>query len=344
MVRPLVLASFLLASAGASAAAQSIVTTVRGVVRDSTGAPISGAEVIIGRRSAATGATGTFVVDSISPGRYTLTVRMVGMTPVRELLQVPATGLAGLEYRLRTAGTILPTVVVQAERPGIFGTVVLLGNRPAPGARVQLVGAEGRVAMADSSGQFSFQELRQGSYMVWVTHPGFTERRISVLLGRNQGRDLAINLLPSTRVVSRGDIVAMDDLTKRLSFGLERERMTRDDLQKRGKNNICDLPQLRPVTGLGDATIILILNGTTVYRDVRAYSLCAWSADEVEMVEFARGPCEDRTGTVADLLGIFCGSGAGRRIAPPTSIRGGLSGAAARRQTGGGYVIIWERR
>lgn len=102
------------------------------------------------------------------------------------------------------------------------------------------------MATSDSAGRFAFQGLRQGSYLIWVTHPGDTERRISVMLARNEGRELAIALLPSTRIVSRGDIGVMEDLTKRLALGLPKEWVTREDLQKRGESNLCDLPRCAP--------------------------------------------------------------------------------------------------
>jgi hypothetical protein len=267
------------------------------------------------------------------------------MIPVRELIQVPASGLSGLEYQLRHAGTLLPTVEVRAERPGIFGTIALLGERPAPGARVQLVGPDGRVAAADSAGRFAFQGLRQGSYLVWVTHPGYSERRISVMLARNEGRELAISLVPSTRVVSRGNLEALDDLNRRLSVGLTKERMTREDLQKRGEDNLCDLPQVRPVVGTGTATIVIVLNGTTVYRDMPAYSLCAWRADEVEMVEVLENVCRDRTGTVAELIRYYCKPGEDRLTGPPPRrIRELERGPGSDMLGPPKVVIIWEPR
>lgn len=345
MVRPLVLAFLILSSGATTVAAQAPVTSIRGVVRDTTGAPIAGAEVIVGRRTTSTSAAGNFILDSISPGRHTVTIRNVGMLPVREVIQVPIGGLTGLDYRLRPAGVVLQTIEVRAERPGIYGTIVLLGNQPAPGARVQLVGQDGRVAMADSSGRFAFQGLRQGSYLVWVTHPGYAERRISVMLARNEGRELAISLLPSTRVVSRGNIEAMEDLSKRLSFGLPNQRVTREDLQKRGENNLCDLPQVRPVVGVGNATIIIILNGTTIYRDMAAYSLCAWRADEVEMVEVLQNACHDRTGTVPELIRYFCTPQDYRLMGPPPRrIREADRGPGSDLIGGPRVVLIWEAR
>jgi hypothetical protein len=318
--------------------------TIRGTVRDTTGAPIAGAEVIIARRSSRTSATGTFVLDSISPGRHTVTVRSVGMIPIRELFQVPAGGISGLEYTMRPAGTILPTVEVRAERPGIYGTIVLLAESPAPGARVQLVGPDGRVAMADSAGRFAFQGLRQGSYLLWVTHPGYAERKVAVMLARNEGRELAISLSPSSRVASRLDLGAMDDLTRRLSTGLSTERTTREDLQKRGESNLCDLPQLRGVVGTGNPSIVIILNGTTVYRDVPAYSLCAWRADEVELVEHLENVCLERTRTVVDLIRYQCKPKDYRRQPPPRFIRESQRGPGSDALGPPRVVIIWENR
>ncbi|MDZ4674534.1 MAG: carboxypeptidase-like regulatory domain-containing protein, partial [Gemmatimonadota bacterium] len=244
-------------------------------------------------------------------------------------------------YRLLWAAAILPTVIVEGDRPGIHGTIALVGQRPAAGARVQLLGPDGREVRSDTAGRFAFPGLRNGSYMVRITYPQFSERRISVLLGRNEGRELAVNLLPSTRISSRADIGALDDLGKRLKFGMRMDRVLEDDLRKRGPINVCDIPQVRSVIGSDNASTTIIVNGTTVYRDMPVYSLCSWHADEVEMVEFAWSVCSDATKTVADLLNVWC-QGTSGRIPPPRSLSGrtgSMSGA-----TSSSFVIIWERR
>ena len=164
------------------------------------------------------------------------------------------------------------------------------------------------------------------------------------MLARNEGRELAISLSPSTRIVSRGAIEAMEDLTRRLSIGLSTERTTREDLQKRGEHNLCDLPQLRGVVGTGNPSIVIILNGTTVYRDMPAYSLCAWRADEVEMVEHLENVCLERTRTVLDLIRYQCKPQDFRRQPPrrylPEWQRGPGSDALGPPRV----VIIWENR
>jgi hypothetical protein len=59
-----------------------------------------------------------------------------------------------------------------------------------------------------------------------------------------------------------------------------------------------------------------------VYRQFPVVSLCACSADEVELVEFGGGVCAEVTHSLAQLLGIWCGG-----------YRGGPS-----------YIVIWEKR
>ncbi|MDZ4673947.1 MAG: carboxypeptidase-like regulatory domain-containing protein [Gemmatimonadota bacterium] len=322
------------------AAAQAPTTTVSGSVRDTSGVPITGAEVLIGRRSGRTTASGAFLVDSVTPGRNTLTVRGIGLVPVRSVIDVPVAGLTDLTFHLSAAVTILPTISVSGQRQGIYGTVALVGERAAVGAWIQVLGPGGGEIQADSGGRFAFPNLRQGSYLVRITLPQFSERRIAVLLGRNEGKELAINLLPSSVVSSRADGRALEDLGKRLSFGLRMDRVMRDDLSKRGSIDVCDLPQLRSTIGGPNGTITLIVNGTTVYRNMPVHSLCSWRADEIELVEFGSNICTDVTGTVATLVGAFC-SGFGRRIAPPRNLPGqsGRMGGVE-----GPFVLVWEKR
>lgn len=342
MVHRVLVVAALVAMPTMPALAQGVLTTVRGTVQDSTGAPMSDAEVLIGQRSGRTSAVGAFVVDSVAPGRYTLTVRKIGYDPVRVRVDVPRAGLSGLSYRLTLAASILPTVVVSGERLGIYGTVALVGERPAIGAIVQVLGPDGGDVRTDSAGQFAFGSLGQGSYLVRVTHPGWSERRISVTLGRDTGQELAVNLLPSKAVASRADVGALEDLGKRLSFGLRMERLMRDDLALRGPINVCDLPQLRSVIGGPHSTITLILNGTTIYRNMPVHSLCSWRANEVELVEFAPNVCSEVTHSVAAMLFIFC-PGYGRRIRTEPRSLSGQTGRMSGTDSGA-FVIIWERR
>jgi hypothetical protein len=342
MIRSRLAGLGLVALLPAMALGQGRVVQLRGTVQDSLGAPLAGAEVVVGRRSAVTTAQGLFVVDSLTPGRHSLTVRKIGYNPIREVLEIPPGGLGPRIYRMREATTILPTVVVEGSRPGIYGTVVLVGDRPAIGARIQVLGPGGGEVLADSGGRFAFATLEQGAYLVRVTLPGFSERRITVALARNQGRELAISLLPSRVVASRLDVGALEDLGKRLTYGMRMDRVMREDLALRGPINVCDLPQLRSTVGGPNNMITLILNGTTIYRNMPVRTLCSWRVDEVELVEFGSGLCTDVTRTLATLLGQMC-SGFGRRIGPPPRSPSGRGGAPSRVPVGP-FVVLWERR
>ncbi|MGH7561854.1 MAG: hypothetical protein ACRENB_12645 [Gemmatimonadales bacterium] len=97
---------------------------------------------------------------------------------------------------------------------------------------------------------------------------------------------------------------------------------------------LCDLPRIRSETGT-ETTIIL--NGVTVLKE---FSLCAFRADEVELVEFGKDVCADPTQSIAQLVGVTC---SGRNRAAPRSLAGGGGRIATQGQLGG-YVISWEKR
>ena len=64
--------------------------------------------------------------------------------------------------------------------------------------------------------------------------------------------------------------------------------------------------------------------------------LCAWRADEVQLVEFGRNVCQERTHTLADLVGSWCGA---NRPGVSINPRGSDPRSAPT-----SYVVIWERR
>jgi hypothetical protein len=81
--------------------AQQVIT---GVVRDSTGRVVSGAEVFISQRTSAvrTDAAGRFRIDSVYRGDYWLYTRKMGFTPTRHSITVP------YDQPVRFADIILP--------------------------------------------------------------------------------------------------------------------------------------------------------------------------------------------------------------------------------------------
>lgn len=314
-------------------AAQGAVHSVIGVVRDTAGTLLAGANITLGTRSTVSDARGLFRVDSLRPGTYPLLVRLIGFTPVRSQVPVLPGETAELEIFLEHAPYLLPTVVVDANRTGVYGTVGDTGFRAIVGATVRLLGANGGVVRTDSMGRFAFPEAVQGAYLVQVTFPGYTERRQSLVLRRGEGRELALFLAPGEGTAV--PVMVLEDLRSRLATGLRTERLVGSDLARHQDRALCDIPQLR--LEVGETTAVLV-NGATILREYPIHALCAWQADEVEVVEFGRDVCREVTQSVAQALGIWC-SGRVRNI--PRSIDG--RGASARGPAQS-YVVIWEKR
>lgn len=317
-----------------SSHAQRAVQSVIGVVRDTADNPVAGASIVLGTRETASDARGLFRIDSLAPGTYPLIVRLIGFTPVRSQVPVIAGQTTELEIFLEHAPYLLPTVVVEGVRTGIYGTVGDTGFRAVVGATVRVLGINGGVVQTDSMGRFAFPGADRGAYLVTVTFPGYTERRQSLVMNRGEGRELGVFLAPGSQGTPVPGTV-LDDLRLRLASGTRQERLMGPDLARHGDGQVCNIPQLR--SEVGAATAVL-LNGTTLMREWPIHALCSWQADEVELLEFGRDVCREMSQTVARAMGIFC-SGRSRNV--PRSIDGrGASGRPGMQS----YVIIWEKR
>jgi hypothetical protein len=319
-------------------AAQQPLQSVTGVVRDTAGAPLGGADVILGQRTTTTSASGAFRVDSLRPGQYAITIRLIGYNPVRSRVVVVATEPTDMEYFMLPAPYQLAPLVVESRRTGIYGAVGDTGFKAAVGARVQVAGLQGDEMLTDSMGRFAFPAADRGVYMVRVTYPGYTPRQFTVELKPGEGRELGVLLAPSSRPPHAREELALQDLGRRLASGLARERLTANDLARHESGGLCDIGQIRAMLGGSDgATTTLVLNGVVVYRDFDVRSLCSWRADEVELVEFGTSVSRDPTGTIAEIMNVGS-AGRARDFGGIRSGRQRAQGAA------GSYVIIWEKR
>ena len=83
-----------LAAAGTARAAEPAAPPVVGVVRDTAGAPLPNARVVINElgRSTLTGGDGTFAFRSLRPGTYHLDATLLGYAPAHAVVTVPAEG------------------------------------------------------------------------------------------------------------------------------------------------------------------------------------------------------------------------------------------------------------
>lgn len=334
-----VVAVLSLAALPVRAAAQSVQSVI-GTVRDSSGAPVGGADVVVGQRRTQTNNQGVFRVDSLRPGTYPITVRLIGYTPARSRVVVVESGPTEVTYFLLPAPFLLPTVVVEGNRTGIYGSVGDTGYRAAVGARVQVAGFQGGEVLTDSMGRFGFPEANRGAYMVRVTFPGYTERRILVELKKGEGRELAVMLTPSSRQGASTEESAIQELGLRFAMGLARERLSGQELSRYGSGGICDIPRLKSEVG---KQTTLILNGTSVFPEFEVSALCAWRADEVELVEFSSDVCREVTRTLSSLLEGPLKTWCIARTRRVTRSVAGGGRPVGIQQPGTSYVVIWEK-
>jgi hypothetical protein len=319
---PIVIAAGVLV--GQPLAAQQPLHLVRGVVKDTDMAPVAGVEVLIaGRsRSATTDAQGRFVLDSVPGGKVRLTVRRVGYLAIHPTVSVPQPPDETLEVILLPFAQQLEPLQVDIPRRAVSGVVGDTGYRAIPGATVELVGAK-REVLTDSTGRFSFDDLKSGHYMLRVARAGYQTRVVGVdLTGAGRDYSIFMHKLRPGRVEwadSRQAIWALEGLSLRLSMEPKRNRMTRDELVRYGTTALCDIPRIRAL--VRDYPTV-IMRGTD--RLIGA-ELCGWSADQMDLIEWGGNACRV-VGGVAQAAGSGCGP------------RGALS---ARQQSS--FVILWPR-
>src|SRR6185503_8938475 len=114
--------ALLLLGATASLRAQQQTFSIGGTVRNAAGAPVAGAAVQLGERSTTTNAQGVYQLDSVRAGRQAVAVRAVGYQPLRNTIVVSAAS-PQFDFVLERATNTLPTIIVEAKRSGIYGTV-----------------------------------------------------------------------------------------------------------------------------------------------------------------------------------------------------------------------------
>ena len=108
-------------------AAQSTVGTIRGVVRDSSGAVLPGVTITISHagakdRTAVTNAKGEFVFVGLAPGVYEVNAELTGFSTTRIAAVVSAGGTSNIAIELRV-GSVAETITVAAEAPAIGAQV-----------------------------------------------------------------------------------------------------------------------------------------------------------------------------------------------------------------------------
>ena len=324
------LGSALLLGAAPALPAQRQLHTVRGAVKDTEGAGVSNVEILLESpgRSARTDTAGRFSLDSVPEGDRRILVRRIGYLALRFTVKVPQAPADTLRIIMVQIPQQLAPIDVQVERKGIYGVVGDTAYHALPGTLVEILGA--RIAdTTDERGRFSFEGLKERHFVLRVSRVGYYGRLISVDY-TGKGRDLSVFLTQySTGTFdwanSREAAIALPDLAIRLAMEPKRYRMTREELDRFGSLALCDIPRIRMQAG---ADPNIILRGSTWFRNA---DLCAYSADQLDLVEWGQDPCKEAWKSIADILGLSCGP---QRMAALYSTR------PAQRK---GYVVLWPR-
>jgi len=317
-----------LVASAAPARAQDL-TSIRGIVHDLAGIPLSGVEVVlVGMdRSVYTDGSGRFAFGNLRFRVYSLLVRHPGYAAARARVPAETAEPTEIDVYLTQIPHVLDNIVVTGTRQGLHGVVSDSARSPIPGARVVLLGGAGSTT-TDSTGYFSFPDIHRGPHIVSAERPGYVSRPLHVEVPSSRSIEVVLFMAPAPPGYRRdfAEEAALEDLGKRLAWNPARTRMTRSELERSDGRALCDIARIRASIRSEEPDVIL--NGVHVLRQ---WPLCGWNAEEIEMVEWGVDPCRDVTGTTAALLGVYCTG---------TRAQSMMRGRAAPRN---GFVMIWTR-
>lgn len=238
--------------------------TLSGIVRDSLGEPIPGADVLlVGTRvGTRAGADGRFLLERVPPGDHVIRFRHLGYTSVEvDWSAQPGQGVE-LSVRLDALPRGLDPVIVRAReerapsgRSLIAGVVVDSAGEPVPEAVVSLVGA-GRTTMTTAEGSFVFRRLADGDYVVRVRRLGWAPGTYHLRLEKEDERQVTLRLhrlartLDTVRVVERSGFGALEtvfqDLERRQRWRSGRAvSLVGEDLRALGRMGLDDIVRFK---------------------------------------------------------------------------------------------------
>ena len=139
-VRSLIAAAalFSLAASLAWGQSQAINGTIRGLVSDSTGAPIAGATVTVTNndtgiaRQVKTDSSGLYVAADLTLGTYTVNVQSTGFAPVNNAGVIIQAGTSAVVNETLQPGTVTTQVEVTSDAPIVDAATFDIGNTIQP--------------------------------------------------------------------------------------------------------------------------------------------------------------------------------------------------------------------
>jgi len=336
MRRALVALGIFLGAASAAAGQNPALapSTLVGVVRDSTGAPIGDAEVVVRELTQATrtNARGEFTLRDVPPGAHQVWFRRLGYRSVDYNWEARPGERTEVTVVLHAIPRTLDPVVVRAEEDrrlkgtsSILGLVVDSAGTPIDEAEVQLVGAN-RVAVTRPNGGFLFRPLPVGPYLLRVRKLGYRPTTMTLSLVDHDDREVVIRIqalpvnLDAMKIAERSgyapDDHALEDLDKRMRWQNFRTIVAgRDKLSEFGTMGLDQALGGLGVTGAeaaakqmaqarqlgrgrvqpsGFGDACILLNGKTQLHQ----PLHSFKADQIEMVEVYPSGSEV-TGTIS---------------------------------------------
>lgn len=258
------------------------------------GAPIEGAEVLLGRiGSDTTDADGRFRLEGVPPGNHVMLVRRIGYLPNRVSVAVSLDGVppAEMEIFLAQAPWTLEDIVVRGERRGVYGVVLDPLLRPFPGATVTLVGG-GASQVTDSAGQFAFPDKTGAAYAVRTEAPGYVARLVQLRVPAGQSREVTIHLAypVAGQLAPRNPDWMYFQLGRRLGWRSRNTRLEDAEIARFAEMRVCDVPKVRASYRGRDDDLRIVLDGHEVLWN---WSLCDWKVSEVAVIELGL-LCDDQ--------------------------------------------------
>jgi hypothetical protein len=196
------ISSALVAGMAASAFAQTG-STLSGIVRDASGAPLPDVDVILrdAGRATRTNEQGEFTLEA-QPGSYGVWLRRLGYRTVEYAWHARAGEKIEITVSLFAIPRQLDPVVVRAEEDkrakanaSLLGIVLDTNGTAIPEAEVQLVGAD-VAGTTRANGGFLFKPLGVGTYVVRVRKLGYAPSTVTIQLVPNDDHEIVVYMRP----------------------------------------------------------------------------------------------------------------------------------------------------